>query len=271
MIPSPSVALTVFGLAVLTGCGFAPPREETVADRLVAMESEFRAPPGVASTRTESSGLHSHEPYSGMPALEDLEISEVPEDSPWHRNVRFAFQDEADPIVGNDDRDSRLDHGGLHERDDVEENDEWTFQTGAGFTLDPDMFLIPFVLEARIAEDFYLGPSVQLAHSNSREFLGLGVEGRVELADPVWESDDFFDRVVPFVTGGIGAAYLEKQDRARKDDDWALMLNAGIGAEYRIDEHVSIGSRVVLDWFADDLVGERSMFAWHVVTLRFRF
>lgn len=272
MIPSYSIAPCILGLSVLAGCGFTPSREEHVADDLFAMESAFltqtELPPTSSDSRSSHPNVWKVDSASHV-KVGNTEALNAPPD--WTGS--FVLQDEADHGVGNHTTDNHLVHSDLDDHDHEHEHEygEWTFQTGAGFTLDPDMFLIPFVLEAEVAEDFYIGPSVQMAKSDSREFLSIGLEGRVELVDPIWETDDFSDRIVPFVTGGLGAAYLEKRNRAGEDDDWAPMLNAGVGAEYLINPHVSIGSRMVFNWFLGDFVGEDTMFSWQVITLRFRF
>jgi hypothetical protein len=147
---------------------------------------------------------------------------------------------------------------------------DWSLQFGAGFTVDPDMLLLPLTLERRIAEGLYIGPSLQVGLSDSHTFIAPTVELRWAFLQGIGDSG-VVETLIPFVTAGAGAAYLEKSQRSGDDDEWKLMVDAGAGIDLALGDTISLGSRVVLDWFPDELLDEDFLFTWQVLTLRIRF
>jgi hypothetical protein len=233
-------------------CSAPRARDEALATRLCAAEAELASREAAPRSFRAADGLR---PEAALwKELAGLELR--PEE-------RGSAQDDPGAVSGADASNAAPPESSEGER-------AWAFQSGVGFTIGPDMFLVPFVLETKIAPELWIGPSVQVAVSDDETFFAPGAELRWVLAEGA-PNGEFLDRVSPFFTAGIGLAYLEKERRAGDDDDWGLLLDVGLGAEFRIDERISVGSRMVFDWFPADLVGEHFLFTWQVVTLRIRF
>jgi outer membrane protein with beta-barrel domain len=151
-------------------------------------------------------------------------------------------------------------------------DDSGTFslRTGLGFTADPDTLLLGFEGEYAFNDYFSMGPMVQ-----------LGIDDDTTLVSPVLFArfktdlggiDPDLEPVEPYFQVGPGFTYWDiDAPPGRDDDDLEFLLNLGIGTEYRIDEHFSLGTQFGFNIIPTEIFDERFYFSWEVLTLRYRF
>jgi hypothetical protein len=146
-------------------------------------------------------------------------------------------------------------------------------ETGIGFTSNPDTFLLSTELPIQIARDFDLGPLVQLGIGNDRLIVAPTVNVRysfplsryIRNENPVW------DRLSPVAHGGVGFAYLERDNKPGDDDDLGFLFNLGVGMQYAMTDRVSFGTRMTFNMMPGDVLDERFFFSWQVAQFRYRF
>ena len=78
--------------------------------------------------------------------------------------------------------------------------------------------------------------------------------------------------------GGLGFTYIDIDVPGNlppgvnvDDDDIGLLMSVGFGADYRITDSISLGSRMLFNVLPDDVLGENFYFSWQVAAIRFRF
>jgi hypothetical protein len=98
------------------------------------------------------------------------------------------------------------------------------------------------------------------------------VNGRYSF-DLSWVDDEIIQEVQPFVQGGLGFAYIDKdRSGAKKDKDGVgFLMNMGLGFEYPVSETVSLGNSVLFNVLPSRTARQHFFFSWQFVTLRFRF
>ncbi|MFO0982496.1 MAG: hypothetical protein U1E76_12310 [Planctomycetota bacterium] len=140
-------------------------------------------------------------------------------------------------------------------------------QGGLGFTLDPDTFLMAARADYWVRPNVAVGPLLQVGLADHRTILApsFNVKGVFDLKQPSAE------RLKPYIDGGVGFAYLEKDGRRGDDDDLGVLLDIGGGLSYDVNDHLAVGTGVLFNFLPAELVGERFFFSWQLVTLSFRF
>ena len=66
------------------------------------------------------------------------------------------------------------------------------------------------------------------------------------------------------------------QSRSDYDDDTAFLLSPGFGVDFRINEHVSVGSQMLFNIIPtgihdDTPIDDQFYYSWEVIGLRYRF
>ena len=136
---------------------------------------------------------------------------------------------------------------------------------GVGFTADPGAFLLGIDVPFRISENVAMGPSMQLGLDDDSTFFAPTWSGEFRL--PIENTN-----AVPYFHAGLGAAYLEKERRRRRDkDDVGFLIAFGLGGDFFVSDEFALGSRVTFNVMPDDVVDEHFIFSWQVVTGRFSF
>ena len=147
----------------------------------------------------------------------------------------------------------------------------WSVHAGPGFTLSPTAFHFDFGAEYAVTPGLGIGPLMQIAADDDILILAPTLNVRYGF-DLSGSDDEFVSRLRPYVQGGIGLAYVEKDRRGRNPDDVEFLLNGGAGIEYAITESLALGHGVMFNGMpADDAVGEDFFFSWQLMTFRFRF
>jgi hypothetical protein len=159
-------------------------------------------------------------------------------------------------------------------RNQQDEAGPWSVSGGIGFTLDPGTFLV--TLGAEYAPDgaagFSAGPLVQFGVSDNNTIIAPTVNGRYtfDLSDA---KDDIARRLSPFVQGGLGFAYIDKERNAPKNDkdEVGFLFNMGAGLEFALSDSVSIGNSILFNVLPVRTARQNFFFSWQFATMRFRF
>ena len=139
-----------------------------------------------------------------------------------------------------------------------------------GFTADPGTFLLAFEAPFEVAERLTVGPLVQLGLSDDWTIVAptANVRYAFDLSD---SSNADVRKLRPFIQGGLGFGYLEKDRRRGDDDDTRFLFNLGGGVEYYLTDNVALGSNMLLNVLPDSAVGENVFFSWQLGSVRFVF
>ena len=146
-------------------------------------------------------------------------------------------------------------------------------ETGIGFTSDPTTFLLSTELPIAVARDFTLGPLVQLGISEHRLIVAPTINTRYSfpLSRYVRNENPIWDRLYPIAHGGLGFAYIERDNKPGDDDDLGFLFNLGVGIQYAYTDRVSFGTRMTFNVMPGDVLDERFFFSWQLAQLRYRF
>ena len=115
---------------------------------------------------------------------------------------------------------------------------------GLGFTAGPTSLLLGFEGDYRIMEPISLGLLTEVGIDDDVTIVSPQLFARYwpdlgEMIDP----DIAF--VEPYVHLGIGFSWWDADVYKRvNDDDTAFLLSPGFGVDFRINEHVSVGSQM---------------------------
>lgn len=144
----------------------------------------------------------------------------------------------------------------------------WSFQTGVGFTADPETFLMNFEAPYAFNEWFSAGPAMQVGLEKDRTIVAPS--GNLRLTVPDLPGRDF-DRLHPYVFAGMGLAYLEK-DKGRNDGDGVgFLVDTGFGLEFQVSEKVFLGSQMMFNFLPKETKNEGFYYAWQIAGIRFAF
>jgi hypothetical protein len=172
-----------------------------------------------------------------------------------------------------EDRSSSSDEGG-----GAGYRDEGTFslKAGLGFTASPEALLLGFEGDYRVAEPFSLGLLTEVGIDDDVTIVSPQVYGRYwpdlgELIDP----DVAF--IEPYAQLGVGFTWWDADDfKGVHDDDTQFLLSPGFGLDFRINEHVAIGSQMLFNVIPagihdDTPIDDQFYYSWEVIGLRVRF
>jgi len=144
----------------------------------------------------------------------------------------------------------------------------WSARLGIGFTIDPDTFLLN--LEAPYAFDPWVsvGPMMQIGIDNDDSIWAPTVNTKITIPDMPGEG---LDRFVPFFMGGLGFAVLRDDDRRNNKSSAGFLVNTGFGLDFRISEHLFVGSQMIFNFLPDRTLGEKFWYSWEVIGFRVGF
>jgi hypothetical protein len=145
-------------------------------------------------------------------------------------------------------------------------------RAGIGFTAGPGTFLTAFELPYYLTDRFSLGPLIQ-----------IGVDDRDTLVAPTLNarfapdfgqrksSNDFVRELAPYLQGGIGLLYLNRDVRGGDIDDTEFLFNLGLGLDFPLTERVSVGTQMLFNVIPGSALGEKFFFSWQLATVEYRF
>lgn len=141
---------------------------------------------------------------------------------------------------------------------------------GLGFTADPTTFLLGGSYDVPLNNSgLAVGPQAQLGVSDHRTLIAPTLSVLKEFDLP--SSGEVGRHLRPFVRGGLGFAYMHKDHRTGDNDDLGFLINFGGGVRYWLNENVSLGSEMLLNFLPDEVLGEHFYFSWQVAQLEFTF
>ena len=142
---------------------------------------------------------------------------------------------------------------------------ETSLPVGVGFTTGPSTFLVGGTLDFPLDEKLTFGPSVQWGIDEDVDIAT--VCGQLKYYLPMTEGDEQ-SFLLPYVTGGVGVASLDKKGSSR---DSGLLLNAGAGVRYLTGENYRIGSEARLNILPDKLADERVFLSFELLQVVITF
>jgi len=140
---------------------------------------------------------------------------------------------------------------------------------GIGYTDDPDTTLLGVALDLPVGENWTLGPALQFGVTDHRTLIAPTVQAK--LFFPVKSADDAIARLLPYVQGGAGIAWIDDDAFPGSDDDVSLLLQVGGGLRYRMTDTLSLGTQMQLNFLPSEVNDERYYFGWEVLQFVFAF
>lgn len=147
----------------------------------------------------------------------------------------------------------------------------WEPYLGVGFGLSPTTFLIDTGLDYHLNPNFGIGPRVQIGIGDD-DLLIVAPTANVRYRFDLDSDDEFVRNLHPYLQGGLGLIYIERDRFGREFDDVEFLMNGGFGVEYAVNDRFSIGNGVLFNGMpADEALGEKFFFTWQFLTARVRF
>jgi hypothetical protein len=145
-------------------------------------------------------------------------------------------------------------------------------RAGIGFTAGPSTFLTAFELPYYLTDRFSLGPQIQ-----------IGVDDRDTLVAPTLNarfapdfgqrnsSNEFVRGISPFLQGGVGLLYMQREFGRGDRDDTEFLFNLGLGLDFPLTERVSVGTQMMFNVIPDGVFDEKFFFSWQLANVQYRF
>lgn len=113
---------------------------------------------------------------------------------------------------------------------------------GLGFVDDPGAVSLAFDAPVELNRNVSVGPWVAVALAENLVMVNATANARYTF--------DLFDgpktrRLRPFVQGGLGLNYTD--DDQLLIDEVNFLINTGLGLEYQVDEHVTVGTTAMFN------------------------
>jgi opacity protein-like surface antigen len=139
-----------------------------------------------------------------------------------------------------------------------------------GITSDPSMFALGLGFPIEINRRVAFTPMIQAAFDDDHTIIAptVNLEYHLDLSDG---SSDLLRRLHPFVQGGIGFAYIHKEQPGNDPDEVGFLLAPGLGLEYELTDNLLIGSNVLFNILPSEVSDENFFLTWQFATLRVRF
>ena len=145
----------------------------------------------------------------------------------------------------------------------------WAFRVGAGFTIDPNNFLMNFELPYRFDQYVTAGPMIQIGIEDEKLLVAPTANINVRVPDLPGES---LDRFHPNVFAGLGFAVIQNDDRRGENTDAGFLINTGVGVDYDLSPRVTLGSRMIFNFLPiNRTLGERFWYSWEVIGIQLSF
>lgn len=139
-----------------------------------------------------------------------------------------------------------------------------------GFTVDPETFEMGVGFPIRIVEDVAFTPHLLMGFDDDDTIVAPSLN--LEVAFPLGDGgDDIMDRLSPYLQGGIGFAYIDRDRGGDNDDEIGFLLTPGLGIEYRITDNLHIGTNARFNVLPKETAGEHFFFSWEFFSVRIAF
>ncbi len=140
---------------------------------------------------------------------------------------------------------------------DGDRDGESAIRLSAGFTAGPSTGLTAFELDHFLTDYLAIAPLLQVGVSDDEFIFAPSVGPKV-----------VFDvrgarRLLPFVQGGVGFAYVDDEDDG---DDTAFLVMGGGGVEYFVTDRLSLGTAAFFNVLPGEVHDDEFFFSWHLIT-----
>ena len=78
-------------------------------------------------------------------------------------------------------------------------------------------------------------------------------------------------RMRPYLQGGLGFAYVDRDEQGDNDDEVGFLVAPGLGLEYEISKNLLIGTNARFNVLPREAGGEHFFFSWEFFTVRIAF
>ena len=152
---------------------------------------------------------------------------------------------------------------------EVAKESKFSVQGGAGLTASPDSFLLEFEGAYEFGNGFAAGPAIQFGLDDHFLLVSPTIFGRYGF-DLSGVSQKQLRPLTPYLQSGMGFTYIEEGRRNTRDEA-DFLINLGVGADYALTDHVSVGSRMLFNFLPDKVLGQGFYYSWQVASFRYRF
>jgi hypothetical protein len=151
--------------------------------------------------------------------------------------------------------------------EDGEEGSSSQLALGVGFTADPQATVIGATYEVPIDANLTVGPAIQFGFDEDVTIFAPYLKVKYELPGAM-RNDDDVPTLLPFLVGGVGAVYIDKDGRS---GDTGFLLNGGAGLRFLTGDKYRLGTEALVNWMPNRVAGERAYFSWEVLQIVFDF
>jgi hypothetical protein len=139
---------------------------------------------------------------------------------------------------------------------------------GLGITDSPATLLVGGELDIYMTDRLAIGPMLQLGFDDNTEIIAPSFQAKyIFPLDKMPGAPQF----VPFVQGGAGFAWMQKDRGNNSDEGLGTLLQLGGGLEARFDDNFSLASTVLVNLLPDKVLDERLYWSWQIVQFGVRF
>lgn len=139
----------------------------------------------------------------------------------------------------------------------------WANKAGIGFTRDPNTLLLYFEVPYSFDQWVSLGPAIQIGIDDKNTFVAPTANLTVSV--PI------FKRARPFISTGIGFAYIAEDNRPGDDGEAGFLINSAIGIEFQLSQRLAVGSQMIFNIFPNKTLGESFVYSWQIGGVRISF
>ncbi|MFT5441943.1 MAG: hypothetical protein ACI8W3_000985 [Myxococcota bacterium] len=178
----------------------------------------------------------------------------------------------------NDESDGEWDTGSKrraqrdYNRNDNRNDDRyekvWSVRGGLGFTEDPDSFLLNAEIERFVRDEVTVGLGMQLGVGDDGVIVSPMLFTRF-VFDLTSFENEFIKRLQPFGQAGAGITHINKDLPGKDRDGTDFLLSVGAGFEYKLNDPLSLGTRMLVNIIPGEVLSERIYFSWEVISLRY--
>ena len=144
----------------------------------------------------------------------------------------------------------------------------WSLRAGAGFTVDPDHFLLNFEVPYRFDQYVAVGPMIQVGLADDRYLIAPTANLTITGAN-LFEGE--MARFEPNLFAGIGFAVIDNDERGGANRDSGFLVNAGVGLDYLLSDRLTIGSRMIFNFLPGGTLDETFFYSWEIAGVRLNF
>ena len=139
-----------------------------------------------------------------------------------------------------------------------------------GITSDPSTFSLALGFPIDIGPQLAITPMVQAGFDDDHVIIAptINLEYHFDLSD---SRNDLVGRLHPFIQGGLGFAYIHKEQQGNDPDEVGFLIAPGLGLEYELTDSLLIGSNVLFNILPSEVADENFFLTWQFATLRVRF